>query len=242
MNYNLKYLKYKNKYINLKNMIGNGDKPKTQQEIKKNKLMRSLTGIKNETDRSNLIDRLLKNDLTDEQINILNNNLFINNYYININKKESFYILLNFTPIKFDLLKKIIDSKTDKKYYLYSFDRIIEIINDKIILANLNQTELVTLITDIDTILKEEKEHSNREGEAYNKRANAIQIAIHKAGEESTKELDKCSSRCGFKFKQELPAKEKAAAIEASNKFATDFPGENQLVYKYEQKMAAQRK
>ena len=145
MDYHLKYLKYKNKYINLKNMIGNG-KILTDHEklIKANihkeiadkiiekkldieraiNLMKTLEGIKDNTMRSLLILQLLINKVDDKKIKFLNDNLFKYNYaFVN---NTTFHCILEFTKVKLYYLTLIIFIAYNKQHIIYKFNTTIK--------------------------------------------------------------------------------------------------------------------
>ena len=114
MNYNLKYLKYKNKYINLKNMIGNGKQTEINQELeilkKKSKdyydidididivrattLMKILNDIENKELLSNLIFNIFYYKITDKEITNLIKNLFTKDDNFGITDKQKRYKII----------------------------------------------------------------------------------------------------------------------------------------------------
>jgi hypothetical protein len=123
MDYNLKYLKYKNKYINLKNMIGNGIQKMTdqlvsylhEQQIDKSvfkliysendtremdkarakSLMNLLKDIKDKKLLSNLISNIFYYNTKDEEIKTIMENLFTQDNDFGINDIQERYRLLN---------------------------------------------------------------------------------------------------------------------------------------------------
>ena len=127
MDYNIKYLKYKYKYINLKNLIGNGPKltdsekliaanihPKIAESIISNKLniskaiklMTTLKGVRNTLMRSLLILQLLINNIPDKKIDNLNKLLF--RYNLVFVRNISFNCIINMDEAKLSYLAIIL--------------------------------------------------------------------------------------------------------------------------------------
>ena len=150
MDYHLKYLKYKNKYINLKNMIGNGKiltdyekliNAKIHPQIvniiidkkldinKAINLMNTITGIKDTTMRSLLILQLLINNVNDKKIKFLNNYLFKYNYaFVN---NLTFNCILEFSEVKLYYLTLIIFIAYNKQHIIYKLDKTIKLFEKK---------------------------------------------------------------------------------------------------------------
>ena len=109
MDYHLKYLKYKNKYINLKNMIGNGNESKSKAQkkmddeldsyLKKQNIIDSIRHIIIANNEKNKINKTraesLMEVLKDIKNKMLLSNLICNIFYYNITDKEIKTIITN---------------------------------------------------------------------------------------------------------------------------------------------------
>ena len=116
MDYNIKYLKYKNKYINLKNMIGNGEKSPEQIKkelidyLKKEKIASLIINAISVIYEKHKINKAEAKHLINELKGIydyfLRSNLLFNLIIFDISAKEIKNIIDNLFITKYDLFKE----------------------------------------------------------------------------------------------------------------------------------------
>ena len=140
MDYHLKYLKYKNKYINLKNMIGNGKTPQSQEQIKQEKIKKELIDYlekeritdvviyaistlneKHKIDKAKAKDLL--NELNAFYYDEVRSNLLYNLLLFDISAKEINRIINYLFKKNYDLLKK--NNKFGIKNHSERYEKII---------------------------------------------------------------------------------------------------------------------